>query len=215
MESQLQISINGQALGQPYFGSYPQGSLLEGVLKPGAVNKSGIYLVETPINQYQADFEAIQSQDGAEIDLGELPTVSERGVERFSTTMVSDVLYDSFNLHSGLHLDSARLLCGVQKPPSRLTLEEIALLVVLKSDLNLDQVKGVKARVIGDKVHLYNRQQLLHYGLQVGEMVATITQSPFGLIYTHKDPARFFEEVTNEMFANNLRRLAGHPPSIL
>lgn len=211
METQLQVSINGQLLDRPY-GSFPARSLVEGSIRPVTGGASGIYVVETQMDHYLPDSEAIQQQDGAEIDLGNLTTVTHRGVKRFSITMVDNVLYDCFNFHSGLHLDSARLISGTQTPPTRLTLEEIALLVVLKSGIDIEQVRGVKAQVIGDKVHLYNRQQLLHYGLVVGEMVATITQNTFGLIYSYKDPSRFFDKVTNEMFADNLKRLVGHQP---
>ena len=212
-ETLLNISVNGLHLERP-FGNFPPGCLLEGTLpEEAASSSSGIYVVETPLDQYYSAREAIERQDGAEIDLGDLNTVTQRGVQRFELRVKHGVLYDCFNLHSQTFLDTARMVGGLQIPPNELTLEEVTLLMVVKSGFSLDQVKGVKATVIADKVHLYNRNQLLHFGLQVGDMVATLSsQSNFGLVHSYKDRSRLFDLVSDRMFANNLRAQAGFSP---
>lgn len=212
MTEQLKVALDGQVLGVP-FGNFPEGSLLEAAPLSADQMASGLYVARTPLDEYEPDFESVAKRDGEEFSLSDLKTVTDRGIERFSANMQAGMLYDFFYLHKQNHLDSARIVTGSQSPPTRLTLDEVALIIVLQANLTLEQASGIQAKVIHDTFHLYNRNEFLHNGLLIGDMVATpSTRDAFGMVYSYRDRSRLFDRVTQPMFANNTRRLAGLPP---
>lgn len=209
-ELEVKIAVNSF---RPGITNFKTGDRLEAKISDEAFSKyGGFYVVRTPLADYIPDHEAIPRRNGEVVKLGVIPTLAYSGIQRVEFRLDADTLYDLWYLHHGMKLDPVRITTGKDRIPKRLTLDEVQLLIVLCAHFKPEDVAGINATIIHDGTTLRNPLEYLCYGLQVGEIVASIsTQYPLGINYARKVdmPEGLFKRASFETLADEIRKLKG------
>lgn len=207
-KEELSVTVNGIPVdyGIP---THQAGDVLRAWVSNEAYSTyGGLHVVKTPLSEYVPDHEAIKARDGEILDLGDIPTLVAGNVQQAEFHLGEDEIWSIFYLQRGSMLDNKRVITRLEGESHwRLTLDEIKMMVAFHAGFRPEDLRGTNAQVIYDGLHLYNRQQFLHYGLRIGGIVATITNNdPFRLLLVHADRNRFFDRVTPQMLTDELNK---------
>lgn len=213
---ELDVKIAGQPF-RPDITGFKSGDALEARVSDEAFSKyGGFYVIRTPLAEYLPDYKAIQRRNGQIIDLGIIPTLIFNGVQSVEFQLDDNTLYDIWYVHSS-RFDPVRITTGDGQMPHRSTLDEVHLMMLLRAGIKPEEAEGVHATIIHDSNLLRNRREFLYMGLQVGEVVASIsTQSSFGMNYAIRKgdiSEDFLAKATSETVATQIRRLKINWPS--
>lgn len=158
------------------------------------------YVLRTPLGEYVPAHDAISQRDGELVDLGDIPSMISGGEQGFETSLDANAMYDVFVVHND-QLTPTRITTG-ENAPTGMTFDEVKLLLAVKVGLSPEELTGISGTVIADKVNMRNRNELAHFGLQVDNLVATISQQPFGMFFVDRDD--FWKVPTREEFRESL-----------
>ena len=180
---ELEVEVNGTKLtGKPKLNVGDQ--LVASISDEIYAKQGGFYVIQTPLAEFVPDYEAIKARHGEVVDLGKIPTLTHHAVKRADFTLEEGMLHDLFYLYNCTKLDTFRLTAG-EEPEYRLTFDAIMLMIALRTGFKPQELEGVKATVICDEYNLRNRNEYLHYGFQVGHIVANVsTQGIFNMFFT-------------------------------
>ena len=161
------------------------------------------YVLRTPLNDYLPAHEAIPQRDGKQVDLGDIPSMISSGESAFGVSLEGESLYDVFVVHND-QMTPTRVSTGADTPTG-MTFDEVKLLLAVKVGLSPEELIGVSAAVIADRFNMRNRNELAHFGLQVDNLVATISQQqPFGMFFVDRND--FWKVPTKEEVREHLVR---------
>ncbi|MBP9716795.1 MAG: hypothetical protein KBD51_02510 [Candidatus Levybacteria bacterium] len=197
----VKISFDGNPLIlRPGIIKAPVGAPLELRFSDVANDTTRAYLVKTPISDYESVFDAILRRDGEAIDLGEIPSMLSSGNTDLEVQTEEDTVYDIFLTHNE-QVSFARIVTGDEV--GVITFDELKLLVSIYTQIPPDELAGIKGRVIADELSVINRQDLAYFGIQVDDLVATIsTRTPFKLLFV--DKTGFRRDLSRDDFRSHL-----------
>ncbi len=176
------------------------GAAFEFRFSEAANESTRAYVLKTPLSEYLPAHDAISQRDGEQVDLGDIPSTISAGEKGFETSLETDAMYDVFVVHND-QLTPTRISTG-ENTPTGMTFDEVKLLLAVKLGLTPAELTGILGAVIADKLNMRNRNELAHFGLQVDNLVATISQQPFGMFFVDRDD--FWKVPTREEFREHL-----------
>ncbi|MBI3342402.1 hypothetical protein HY024_04745 [Candidatus Curtissbacteria bacterium] len=192
----LTILLDGAPFGQDTTNARPSSNLQISVSPEIAPERARFFVVKTPLVQYVPDFQDIQARDGEVVDLGQVDGLMEQENRSLTTVLEPDSIYDIFYICDRM-LTPYRLTTSDEPRPSRLTLDEIKIMLAIMTDMNLGDLNGVKATVIAGALHLRNRSQFFAYGFRIGSLNITVsTLDEHSIFFT--DSSDILRLVSNE-----------------
>lgn len=170
----LEVTVNGIPL-RPDSVEFNAGDRLEARISDEAfTHDGGFYVITTPLATYQTDVDAIIDQNGQTVDLGDVPTVTHRGVQQVAFKLEAATLYDAFYWHSA-GCDAVRITTG--RFPDRLTLDEVKLMIAFRTGFKPEDLKGISAEVVYDGTYCLNSSgEYLYCGLKVGAISVNVSR---------------------------------------
>ncbi|RJR14723.1 hypothetical protein C4579_04395 [Candidatus Microgenomates bacterium] len=167
----------------------------------------GIYIFTTPLSAYLEDHQAVFIYDREQTNLGVLPSLTHMEQKEIDLVLEKDCLYDIFYPH-GSKLDPVRITTGKAEKPQSLTLDETKFLLAVQIGKRPKDLAGIEATIVADKNQLINHFQYRFYGLQVGDLVATLSRRNIWelILVDRKD---FWREVRPQEFAEYLEQFRG------
>lgn len=161
------------------------------------------FVLRTPLSEYIPAPEAISRRDGEQVDLGEIPSMISSGKNPVDFSLEPDSVYDVFVVHND-RMTPTRISTA-EDAPSEMTFDEVKLLLGIIVRLSPEELRGIPASVIADKFKMRNRRELAHFGLQIDNIVATISQQQlFRMFFVDKED--FWKEPTREEVREHLLR---------
>ena len=169
-------------------------------LTRAANDSTRAYILKTQLDSFESMEDGIAARDGEVIDLGDIPSLIATGDKGFSTNLDDNSMHDIFTVHNGMFQPSR--ISTDENTPHDMTFDELKILISVKTGLTPEELKGISGTVIADKVSMRNRQNRAYYGIEVDNMVATISSNTFSIFFVDRND--FWRVPTQEDFRQHL-----------
>lgn len=150
----------------------------------------GYYVFENPIQEYMGDIDALEDNIGKYIDMGYFPTLIVEDAQNICVVTKESMFYTI--LHPGFNQKGTRFSTDPSFYPTRLTLDELKLLIIKEAGLTPQDAMGIEAKVIFKENEYINGRFQPLIGLEFSRYIIQVPYMPdpynlFNMVRTTSD----------------------------